>query len=112
LHVRAITIFNGNYTIDGSVTIDGTIYATGDIYINSGQSISGSGTLVAGGTFEINNITGLVGGASSKLFLYAMGDDIHFNNCVNETANCIFYSPDHGLKFNNVNNVSINGASM
>jgi len=107
-YAQPITIVSGDYTIDGPVNIEGTIYATGDIHINNGQSISGSGALVSGGGFFLNDINGIVGN-DSKLFLYSMADNIQFNNCANVTVNGILYIPDSALSLNNITNIVING---
>ena len=108
-YLHPILIVDGDYTINGSVVLEGTIYATGDIFIHSGQSITGSGVLLAGGEIFISSISGTLGGPNSEIFLYALGADIHLNNCNNVDIRGIIYAPNGGFYHSNGTTVNIIG---
>ena len=104
-----ITIVTGDYSLSGNIALEGTIYATGDLHISSGQTITGSGVLVAGGKIHVNNINGTIGGLGSEIFIYALNDEIHFNNCDDVEIQGILYAPNGSVKANNLNSLTVNG---
>lgn len=102
-----ITIVSGNYSVNSSLSLNGTIYATGDITISNGN-ISGTGALIAGGAVHISNISSL-GGSSSRIFIYALGGDIHTNNISSMTVYGTLYAPRGTAHLNNISTANIRG---
>lgn len=108
-YAHPITIINGDYTIDGPLALSGTIFVTGQINIASGQSITGSGALVAGGQIHFSGVHADVGGGADALFLYSLDSQIHFADCNNIVVKGVCYAPDGQVHFAGTANATVAG---